>query len=594
MKKFGTERLHPEYFDKAGNVIQSKHVIYGDEMDGKGTFFEAKLCAQHTNGGLQAINGKLIAKDCSEVTLMLYAATSYNGPQKSPSKEGKNPYAEIVKHQRLGQGKAYAQLKKEHIADYQHLFGRMSFNLSAGQQFAQLPTDERLKNFKQNNDQSLITLFFQFGRYLMIAGSRGNGQPLNLQGLWNHEILPPWNSGYTLNINLEMNYWPAEVTNLSECHMPLFGLIEEIAEKGKSIAHDMYGLDGWAIHHNISIWREGYPSDGFVYWFFWNMSGPWLCQHIWEHYLYTLDKSFLQKYYPILKGSATFFSNWLVENAQNELVTPLSTSPENAFVMPDNTPASVCEGSTMDLAIVRSIFHTTAKAADVLGIDADFQQVLHEKAERLKKYQIGSHGQLLEWDKEYIESEPQHRHVSHLFGLYPGNEITPNIPDVYQAARQTMTDRGNKTTGWSMAWKISLWARLLDAANAYDALSNLMNYIDPTMKAENRGGLYRNLLNALPFQIDGNFGATAGIAEMLLQSHNEKIHLLPALPKAWKDGNIKGLKARGGFTVDMTWRKGKLQEVTITSSSARNTIVRYKNQEKNISFTAGEQKKITF
>ena len=419
MKRFNTQHLHPEYFNATGHIIQKKHVIYGNEMDGKGTFFEACLLPSHKGGTLSISNHQVTARNCSEVTLMLYAATSYNGPRKSPSKEGKNPHQEIMSFRKISEGENYQELKKKHIIDYQSLFNRVSFILPAKKLQKELPTDERLKKFKEEEDQALIAQLFQFGRYLMIAGSRGEGQPLNLQGLWNDQVLPPWNSGYTLNINLEMNYWPAGVTNLSECHQPLFKLIEEIADKGKELARDMYGLNGWAIHHNISIWREAYPSDGFVYWFFWNMSGPWLCNHIWEHYLFTKDVDFLKKYYPILKGSATFCSEWLIENSKGELVTPVSTSPENAYLMPDDTPASVCEGSTMDIAIIRSLFSNTIEASKILQTDRDFRSELIKKRSKLKGYQIGSKGQLLEWDKEYKESEPQHRHVSHLFGVYP-------------------------------------------------------------------------------------------------------------------------------------------------------------------------------
>ena len=594
MKRFNTQRLHPEYFDATGHIIQKKHVIYGDEMDGKGTFFEACLLPSHKDGQLSISNHQVTARNCSEVTLMLYAATSYNGPSKSPSREGKNPHQEIINYRKIYKGENYIELKRKHIIDYQSLFNRVSFSLPASQQQKKMPTDERLKRFKEKEDQKLLTQLFQFGRYLMIAGSRGEGQPLNLQGLWNDKILPPWNSGYTLNINLEMNYWPAEVTNLSECHQPLFNLIEEIADKGKDLARDMYGLDGWAIHHNISIWREAYPSDGFVYWFFWNMSGPWLCTHIWEHYLFTKDVDFLKKYYPILKGAATFCSEWLVENSKGELVTPVSTSPENAYLMPDNTPASVCEGSTMDIAIIRSLFSNTIQAAEILQTDMNFRSELIQKRNKLKKYQIGTKGQLLEWDKEYEENEPQHRHVSHLLGLYPGHDITNDTPDVFNAARKSLDIRGNKTTGWSMAWKVSLWARLYDASKSYEALTNLINYVNPKIKAENQGGLYRNLLNALPFQIDGNFGATAGIAEMLLQSHNENIHLLPALPLTWKEGSIKGLKARGGYTVDIEWKEGKTVVAYITSPYKQTANIQYKDQIIKSHFNIGERKKISF
>lgn len=595
MQKFNTQRLHPEYFDASRRAIRDKHVIYGSEMDGKGTSFEACLVSSHHKGGTLSIeNDQINAQNCSEVTLMLYAATSYNSPRISPSKEGKDPHQALIEYRQKSGNQSYRSLKEKHISDHQSLFNRVSLTLPSSEKQNSIPTDERLQSFQKEEDQMLITQLFQFGRYLMIAGSRGNGQPLNLQGLWNDQVLPPWNSGYTLNINLEMNYWPAEVTNLSECHQPLFGLIEEIADKGKDLARNMYGLNGWAIHHNISIWREAYPSDGFVYWFFWNMSGPWLCSHIWEHYLFTKDIRFLEKYYPIMKGAATFCSEWLVENEKGQLVTPVSTSPENAFLMPDQSPASVCEGSTMDMAIIRNLFSNTIEAANILKTDTDFQTELIQKKNKLKGYEVGSKGQLLEWDKEYDESEPQHRHVSHLFGLYPGCDITNEAPEYFNAARNTLEQRGNKTTGWSMAWKISLWSRLYDSQKAYDALTNLMNFINPAVKAENRGGLYRNLLNALPFQIDGNFGATAGIAEMLIQSHKGNIHLLPALPSSWTEGSVKGLKARGGFTVDIEWAKGRIKTLHIFSPYEQTTDVMYNNAIKRTHFKAGERKRILF
>ena len=605
MRAFHTERLHPEYFGKDGNVIREDHIIYGTDLDGKGMSFESVLVPlSHRDGELTAGDGEIRAEGCSEVTLLLYAATSFNGFDRSPSREGKDPHAEILGQRSLiegvldGAGKpgasdnVYRSIRKAHTEDFSNLFNRVSLTLPRSGRQERMPTDVRLKAYSEVPDPGLVAQIFQYGRYLMISGSRPGGQPLNLQGLWNDQRLPPWNSGYTLNINLEMNYWPAEVCNLSECHLPLFSLIREIAGNGEKIARDMYGLQGWAIHHNISLWREGYPSDGFVYWFFWNMSGPWLCSHIWEHFLFTGDMDFLGEYYPVMKGAAEFCSGWLVEDGEGKLVTPVGTSPENAYLMPDGTPASVCEGSTMDMAIVRNLFSNTVAAAETLGTDEDFRKELAAKAERLRGYATGSDGRILEWDREYTESEPRHRHVSHLFGLYPGTDIAAS-EELCDAARKSLEVRGNDGTGWSMAWKTALWARLHDGEMAGETLDNLVRYVAPGGSSSTGGGLYRSLLNALPFQIDGNFGITAGIAEMLLQSHGGYIELLPALPEGWSRGSVKGLKARGGITVDISWSGGSVS-ATLVSGSDRTAEVVFGESRHTVSLSAGVPYRLDF
>lgn len=593
LKEIGTQKWHPEYFDKEGNVLRTSQILYGDDLDGTGTAFAAAIVPLEYDGEVTVKDNALQVRKASSIYMVLTANTGYNGYNAELLKAEQVAQKTKVQARELS-SKTYQTLKKEHIADHKQLFDRVEFNLPSSAQQLALPTNERLDQWRQTGDLSMITQFFNFGRYLMIAGSRGMGQPLNLQGLWNDKIIPPWNSAYTMNINLEMNYWPAEVTNLSECHAPLFRFMEQLADAGRVKAKEAYQLDGWVAHHNTSLWREAHLSDANVYWRLWNVAGAWLCDHIAEHYAFTKDKAFLETYYPIMKGASTFFSSWLVENDKGYLVTPVSTSPENSFKTKNGIVAAICEGPTVDIAIIKALFMNTIALSSELGVDKDFAKKLSAQVDKLAPYQIGSKGQLLEWDKEYIEVEPQHRHVSHLFGVYPGREITPtNNPELCDAVRKTLDARGNKTTGWSMAWKVSLWARLLDANNSYDALQNLLVLIDGSTHRENSGGVYRNLLNALPFQIDGNFGATAGIAEMLLQSHENVIHLLPAIPQEWTEGKISGLKARGGFTVDMEWKNGQLYKASVTSPITQRYKVRYGDKIKEYDFEKGEALEIS-
>ncbi|MCA1759532.1 MAG: glycoside hydrolase family 95 protein, partial [Bacteroidales bacterium] len=371
--------------------------------------------------------------------LLLSMATSFNCFDKSPSREGKNPEQINRNILEKAKGKSFEKLKKRHTSDYKNLFDRVKFELKSDD-FSNLTTPERLKNYIANNDFNLNTLLFQYGRYLMISGSRPGGQPLNLQGIWNAEVIPPWNSGYTININTEMNYWPAEVTNLSECHEPLFRLIKECAVNGAETARNMYGNRGWVAHHNVDIWRQTYPVDNQARYSFWPMAQGWLTSHMWEHYLFTEDETFLKnELYPVLKGAAAFYADWLVENKEGFLLTPVSTTPENAFYTSDKQTTTVSMGTTMDMAIVKESFERTILASEKLGVDEDFRSELKTKQAKLLPYKIGSKGQLQEWSVDFEEPEPQHRHLSHLYGFHPGDQITrEKTPELFEAVRKTL------------------------------------------------------------------------------------------------------------------------------------------------------------
>ena len=573
--------------EKGNCVILSGVSSLHEGLKGK-VEFQGRLTARNQGGKIACTDGVLSVEGADEATIYVSIATNFNNYLDitgNQTERAKSYLSEALVH-------PFAEAKKNHVEFYRRYLTRVSLDLGEDQ-YKNVTTDKRVENFKDTHDAHLVATYFQFGRYLLICSSQPGGQPANLQGIWNDKLFPSWDSKYTCNINLEMNYWPSEVTNLSDLNEPLFRLIKEVSESGKETAKIMYGANGWVLHHNTDIWRitgalDKAPSG------MWPSGGAWLCRHLWERYLYTGDTEFLRSVYPILKESGLFFDEIMVkEPVHNWLVVCPSNSPENVHSGSDGK-ATTAAGCTMDNQLIFDLWTAIISASRILDTDKEFAAHLEQRLKEMAPMQVGHWGQLQEWMFDWDDPNDVHRHVSHLFGLYPGCDITDSTPEVFKAARKSLDDRGNKTTGWSMAWKISLWSRLYDSSNAYEALSNLINYIDPHMKAENRGGLYRNLLNALPFQIDGNFGATAGITEMLLQSHKGNIHLLPALPSTWKEGNIKGLKARGGFTVDMEWKEGKITVANITSPYEQTVEIVYNNSIKKTHFNAGERKKISF
>jgi alpha-L-fucosidase 2 len=537
--------------------------------------FEARLKVVNEGGGIVEDNQTLKVVNARKATLYLVAATSfvnYNNISANPAEKCKNYFSEL-------EGKSFEAIKTKHIQDYQELFNRVQLDLGSSEK-SNRPTDIRLATFKTDEDPSLVALLYQYGRYLLISSSRAGTQPANLQGIWNNRMAPPWDSKYTININTEMNYWPAEITNLSECAGPLIKMVSELAETGKNVAKEHYNLEGWVTHHNTDLWRGSAPINHSNHGI-WPTGGAWLSQHLWWHYQFTGNKDFLKNTaYPVLKEASRFFAGYLVPDPHNPdwLISGPSNSPElGGLVM----------GPTMDHQIIRELFANTIEAAKILNVDEDFTEMLKEKHRKIAPNQIGRHGQLQEWLEDADDPGNEHRHVSHLWGLHPGSEIHPlTTPEFAKACKVTLSHRGDGGTGWSRAWKINFWARLLDGNHSFLLLKNLMT---PSKSEETNyqdmGGLYNNLFDAHPpFQIDGNFGATSGITEMLLQSHLRDENgdffqdILPALPDALPSGKISGIKGKGGFEFLISWENGNLSTLSVKSLLGNKLTLRYKGK----------------
>lgn len=572
----------------------------------RGTRFTASMKIKNTDGSIVTSNNSLGLKDGTEALIYVSIATSFNGFDKNPVTEGLNDKAIASTNLNKAFAKSFDKLKQAHIADYQKFYNRVSLDLGKTKA-PDLPTDERLLRYSEGKeDKNLEILYFQYGRYLLISSSRTMGVPANLQGIWNPYLNPPWSSNYTMNINLEENYWLAENTNLSEMHLPLLSFIKNLSVTGKVTAKTFYGVDkGWAAAHNSDIWAMSNPVGQFgkedPMWACWPMAGAWLSTHIWEHYIFTQDKNYLKNEgYPLMKGAAEFCMNWLVTDKNGNLITAPSTSPENQYITPDGFVGATLYGGTADLAMIRECFDKTIQAAKILNIDAEFVSKIEADLDNLYPYQVGKKGNLQEWYFDWGDKDPKHRHQSQLFGLFPGNHITPiKTPVLANAAKETLEIKGDETTGWSKGWRINLWARLWDGNRAYKMYRELLRYVDPdgkkTEKPRRGGGTYPNLFDAHPpFQIDGNFGGAAAVAEMLVQSDENEIRLLPALPDAWESGSVKGICARGGFEISMEWNNKTVQKLTVFSKNGGKTILINGDKKKNITLKKGQKVDLTW
>lgn len=571
------EHVSPSYYD------EDMPIRYGDFDSSDAMRFVGRLAVRHEGGTMTLAREGVHIAGATSVTLVFAAATTFRDSFSLPDRDTTAAAASAAAAAEAALARRDDELRARHVADHGALFGRVRLNLAANgrEGAADLPTDRRIAQAK-GDDPGLAELLFQYGRYLMIASSRPGTLPANLQGIWNAETRPPWSSNWTLNINAEMNYWPAETANLAECHEPLLRFVGVLARNGAETARRHYGAEGWVAHHNTDIWGQtspvgDYGRHGQAVWTIWPMGGVWLCQHLWEHYAFGGDVAYLRDTaYPTMKEAARFCLDWLLEDEAGRLVTSPSTSPEHKFRTPDGL-ASVSPASTMDLSLIWDLFTNVAEASDILGEDESFRETLLRQRDRLLPLQVGGRGRLQEWSVDFEDEDEHHRHVSHLFGVYPGRQLTErDTPELVAAARRSLEIRGDDGTGWSLGWKIALWARMNEGNRALALVDCMLRLVDGggSMYGE-RGGVYANLLCAHPpFQIDGNFAATAGIAEMLLQSHQGYIEFLPALPDAWTAGDVSGLRARGGFEVSFAWADGKLKFAELHAATDRDCAIR--------------------
>ncbi len=568
----------PNYID-----YNKEPVIYDDPAGCRGMRFELIVKPIVKDGTVSYEGNKIVIKNASEIVLFISAATSFNGFDKCPDSQGKDEHAFAENPIKKASVKKYDNLVKEHLQDFQKFFNRVSLQLNEKEtNKSNLPTDIRLEQYaKGEKDAGLEALFFQYGRYLLISSSRTHNAPANLQGIWNNKLRAPWSSNYTTNINLQMNYWPVESASLSELFFPLDDFVKNVSVTGAETAKSYYHANGWVLHHNSDIWAATNPVGDFgkgdPMWANWYMGANWLSRHLWEHYQYTGDASYLKKVYPIIKGAAEFSLDWLQQDKNCYLVTMPSTSPENKYYYDGKKGGVVTTASTMDIGIIKDLFENTSQASKILNMDADFRHKVDKAANQLLPFQIGAKGQLQEWYKDFEDEDPHHRHTSHLYALHPANLISPlNTPELASASRKTLELRGDDGTGWSLAWKVNMWARLLDGNHAYKLFKNQLRLTkDNDPKYKRQGGCYPNLFDAHPpFQIDGNFAGTAGVIEMLMQSQNNEIHLLPALPDDWKEGEIKGITAKGNFTVNIRWNDGKMSQTKMVSNNGGTCKIR--------------------